>query len=151
MFAYPELEANIGGGETSVGAVLSYDGVDYAVTGEFSQRWKRKEVDGQLTTDSPLESITFTMPASQVPADVDRKYWVLFQFTIDGEEYTVRYATGTNPVTFYLVKPAEIIPKPEPEPKEPGDGDEGEDEGTEGVGDDTDTTEDDGDDIGGIV
>ena len=149
MFAYPELEANIGSGETSVGAVLSYDGVDYAVTGEFSQRWKRKEVDGQLTTDSPLESITFTMPASQVPADVDRKYWVLFQFTIEGEEYTVRYATGTNPVTFYLIKPAEIIPKPEP--TKPGDGDEEGTEGTEGVEDGTDETEDDGDDIGGIV
>lgn len=156
MFAYPELARNIGEGESSVAAVLSYDGTDYDVTGQFSHRWKRKEVDGQLTTDLPLETITFTMPASQMP-DIGRRYWPLFRFTVDGEQYTVRYATGTDPVTFYLVIPNETLPPPKEEQGDAAGGESGgaEQDGNDGDGESdegssTDPEEDD-DDIGGIV
>lgn len=147
MFAYPELAKNIGEGEPSVAAVLSYDGTDYDVTGQFSHRWKRKEVDGQLTTDLPLETITFTMPAGQVP-DIERKYWPLFKFHIDGKEYGVRYATGSNPVTFYLVIPTEVIEEEKEQVEEDDIEGEGGDTGRSSGG------SDDGDDddiFGGIV
>lgn len=138
MFEYPELMDNIAGGETSIPATLIYNGVEYGVSGEFSHRWKRKEVDGQLTTDLPLETVTFMMPASQIPDIAARRNYVEFQFVIEAVQYSVRYATGTDPVTFYLVIPAETIPVP------PADD---EDEPQDEAGDEDD--EDDG--IGGIV
>lgn len=107
MQDFDELRLFTSQGEFSTTGVLTYLGVDYPVSGIYSDRFKRKEVDGQLTTDLPMETVSYQIPLSQIPVSASRDSYKDFVFTVDGVERKVRYVTGIDPVSFYLLPPSE--------------------------------------------
>ena len=106
MQGFDELRAFVADGEFTVPGVLMHDGESHQVSGIFSRRWKRKDVDGQLTTDLPLETVSYQIPLSQIP-DVPRNEYTGFRFIIEGAERSVRYVSGSDPVAFYLLIPSD--------------------------------------------
>jgi hypothetical protein len=104
---------------------IALDSSVFTVGCTVGKGFARKEVDGRLTTDEPLGTVSVVIHKSNLPSEITKDAYHALLFTIDGETYSVVNWTGHSIVRFFLKSSAEAVAEEdEPIADEGGEGGE---------------------------
>jgi len=118
MFYDTEWKNIIGDGEFSETVILLFNSVQYSVKATKGHGWSRKEVDGQLTVDKPLNTRSIVVSKEEIPSAISNTDYGEVQFIIDDVVFSTFSHTGTDVIRFYLTASGEDISDIEEEDSE---------------------------------
>lgn len=97
-----EFDEIITSGEFSTEISLFYDTEVIPIRGVKEQSYKRKEVDGVLTSELPRETKTLVIAESSLPSYIPETEYPNLKFLIDNEIYSTIYVIGTTTKSFLI-------------------------------------------------